>query len=211
MLGVTFRRINFPIVLISRKYNIFTNTYGLWIPALCKVQSIPNEIKEKYTYIHTYIHTYIYIYICMYISKIESSAITWDWEPLPNECARGVRAATVKTRLARRPWHPACDKDRRRRPNRALFHAILATYLENGTRNEHRCVSIIATFILSFPLSPPSPSPRNSFFRVISDTWWRRWERGIVQAARVCCTTVCPPSARWIADDGYQEGQDGCF
>ena len=147
-------------------------------------------------------------YIYIYISKIESCAITWDWEPLSNECARGVRAATVKTRLARRPWHPACDRDRRRDGTRRDERTALFTpYWVRTLKTVHgtsRCVSIIATFILSFPRHGILSF---AYIRYVMATL----KRGIVQVARVCCTTVCPPSARWIADDGYQEGQDGCF
>lgn len=79
--------------------------------------------------------------------------VTWVWEPLSNECARGVRAATVKTRAARRDR--AVERSTRivdtgwTRANRtALTTTYWGWYLENGTRN--RWVSIIATFILSF-------------------------------------------------------------
>lgn len=71
-----------------------------------------------------------------------------EWEPLPNECARGVRAATVKTRPARpRSCHRATDKDRetieewRVNEDRADYVTPYWMYLENGAR--HWSLSII--------------------------------------------------------------------
>ena len=85
--------------------------------------------------------------------------------------------------------------------------ALFTPYWVRTLKTVHgtsRCVSIIATFILSFPRHGILSF---AYIRYVMATL----KRGIVQVARVCCTTVCPPSARWIADDGYQEGQDGCF
>lgn len=88
-----------------------------------------------------------------------------------------------------------------------LFHAILGIYVPwkrytKPMRIDNRDIH-------------PFISPLRNFCRAYTIRYdtirYATLKRGIVHVGRVCCTTVIRPSAHWIADDGYQEGQDGCF